>query len=102
MGEYDNIKAISKISYDSEDIAVLIELASQMDCMDSWKIQKSFLGVGFKEYPLVLYKAIKKIRGQKFSKYRYFVYTVPFEEVPLYINSKNLKFFVQWRMKIGK
>ena len=102
MKEYHNIQAIAKINYTNEDIIDLIELASYDNSELGWKIQKGFLGVRVDQFRLVLHKIIKKLPGGQFNEFRDFIYTVPFEEIPLHINSESLNLFVLWKVKIGK
>ena len=33
---------------------------------------------------------------------RHFVLEVPFKDIPLYINDRNLKVYIEWRLKLGK
>ena len=115
------MSTLSKIHYTSDDVLVLRDM-----CIDFISVRGiSFRGgvyatmsyvthsvvkipynTEYKDYTIKLYKILKTHASQTFkgspSKIRAFIYTVDFNDVPLYINDPELNLFVQWRLKIGK
>ena len=108
MRENIDIQAVARINYTSEDIKVLVELASnykslmtnyayiQREFLGVYIIQREFLGVEYKDYPLTLHKVILSLGDSQ----REFVYTVPYYNIPLYVNSGSLHLFVRWRLEL--
>ena len=107
-------KELSKINYTPEDIGCLIEISSWVRVpktllVASWSIQSTFLGIEYNKLPQALNEALKTycrhIEGTLGANYGYireFVFTVPFEDVPLSLSDNRLILFATWRLKIGK
>jgi len=109
------------INYTPEDIWCLIEISSRVKVpkallVASWSIKSTFLGIEYNKLPLALNKALKTycryietycrcIEVPIEANYGYireFVFTVPFEDVPLSLSDNWLSLFATWRLKIGK
>jgi len=56
-----------------------------------------------REVNTILFSFLKtEYRKDRLESVRNFVFDVPFEDVPLYVNDKNVQVFLKWRLTIGK
>jgi hypothetical protein len=57
---------------------------------------ENIVSIKIKEWVAVVYSGSRR---QLVSK---FIFDIPLEEVPLYVNEKDVEPFVRWRLSIGK
>jgi hypothetical protein len=109
-------KELAKINYTFSDIENLIEIVSwyQKDFSRRYFSMSSCLrifhtnliGLDPGQELQTLAKATNRLDEIFVKKegvsFREFIFTVPYDEVPLYIRFKYLEPFVKWRLKIGK